>query len=317
LSSFGEQAMLLVNLERFLIFNKGISKQLESHQVSLFSSSPIFDNLSRPQLLESEPVDPMLKLSWEKELLGLYISGNPLSMFLPFLGNFNVPLIRLKQHRGDESLVAAGVITSLKKIITRKGESMLFVKIEDKNASVELLIFPRLLKTTAELWQDGSLVIVRGKLSEKDSDLKILVDQVGPLWPEKPQESIDNFKRVLMENKSVKRWSRPFTDRNKSKTATSVKVNVSEEKKKEPVEEIEPSLRIIFKEPPTLEQQKALQEILAEFKGQNSVYLRVPANNQDNVIKIAVLVDNSADLREHLRQSFDDNVQIIETGNDI
>jgi DNA polymerase-3 subunit alpha len=319
LSSFGEQAMLLANLERFLIFNKDISKQIESRQVSLFSSSPTFDDLARPQLLESEPVDPMLKLSWEKDLLGLYISDNPLSMFLPFLGRFSVPLIHLKQHRGDESLVVAGVVTSIKKIITRKGESMLFVKIEDKNASVELLIFPRLLKTTAELWQDSSLVIVRGKLSEKDSDLKILVDQVGPLWPEKPQESIDNFKRMLLENKSVKRWSRPFSDRNKdeSKVETPTAVRVSEEKMEKPITEIEPSLHIIFKNPPTAEDQKVLKETLVDFKGRNSVYLRVPANNQDNVIKIAILVDNSADLRERLRQNFTKNVQVIEPGNDI
>jgi len=319
LSSFGEQAMLLANLERFLIFNKDISKQIESRQVSLFSSSPTFDHLARPQLLESDPVDPMLKLSWEKDLLGLYISDNPLSMFLPFLGSFSVPLIRLKQHRGDESLVVAGVITSLKKIITRKGESMLFVKIEDKNASVELLIFPRLLKTTTELWQDGSLVIVRGKLSEKDSDLKILVDQAGPLWPEKPQESIDNFKRVLLENKSVKRWSRPFanTDQVDRKDAPSVEVDQNVKKAETTVTEIEPVLRIVFKTPPTTEQQQILKQAFDNFKGRNSVYLRVPANKKDNVIKIAVLVDNTVDLRKYLRDNFSDDVQVIEPGEDL
>jgi len=319
LSSFGEQGMLLANLEKFLIFNKDQSAQLESRQSSLFSSSPEFDHLARPQLLESEPVDPMLKLSWEKDLLGLYISDNPLSMFAPFLGTFSIPLIRLKNHRGDESVVAAGVITSLKKIITRKGESMLFVKIEDKNASVELLVFPSLLKSTADIWQDGAIVIVRGKLSEKDSDVKILVDQVGPLWPEKAQESIDNFKRQLLNNKPNNRWRQAYAD-NGDVNANAVIAKTEPEVKKadpKPATDVEPSLRLAFKQAPTEKEQGILKEILNNYLGNNSVYLRVPAGKRDNVIKIAVLVDNNSDLREKLRQALNGSVQVVEPGGDI
>ncbi|MBN2884758.1 DNA polymerase III subunit alpha [Patescibacteria group bacterium] len=317
LSSFGEQGMLLANLEKFLIFNKDQSAQLESRQSSLFSSSPEFDHLARPQLVESELVDPMLKLSWEKDLLGLYISDNPLSMFVPFLGNFSIPLIRLKNHRGDESVVAAGVITSLKKIITRKGESMLFVKIEDKNASVELLIFPSLLKTTADIWQDGSIVIVRGKLSEKDSDIKILVDQVGPLWPEKAQESIDNFKRQILNNKPNNRWRKSYTDNGAVKANAVITKTEPEKQTAKPAVDIEPSLRIAFKQAPTNEEQGVLKETLNSYLGNNSVYLRVPNGKQDNVIKIAVLVDNCSDLREKLRQVLNGSVQVVEPGEDV
>jgi len=319
LDSFGERGQLLANLERFLLFNKEISKQQESRQASLFSDASGFSNLSRPQLTPADPAAPIEKLSWEKELLGLYISDNPLSMFSAYLKDFCIPLMRLGQHRGDDYVVVAGVITSLKKIITRKGESMLFVKIEDKGGSVELLVFPGLLKNTLELWKDGCLVIARGRLSEKDADLKILVDQAGPLQPDNPQESLDNFKRTLLANKENNRWrhaqnggetwSRP-TAYAKAPAKTPVKFTPPVIEKKVIISE--PSLRLAFRRPPSPEQQAILKSILRTYPGSNPVYLRVPAGREDHVLKTAFLVDNCSDLRARLRLELADSVQVVE-----
>lgn len=81
---------------------------------------------------------------------------------------------------------------------------MLFVKIEDALKSVELLIFPRLYKETTDLWLDGQAVILEGKVSEKDKEIKFLVNRAAPLDPEAPQKSVDNFKRLMLETASHK-----------------------------------------------------------------------------------------------------------------
>ena len=317
LESFGEMGFLLANLEKFLLFNKENSKQQESRQVSLFAAAPQFIHLSRPQLMESEPITSIERLSWEKELLGLYISDNPLSMFADYLSGFSVPLSRLKNHRGDDYLVVAGVITSLKKIITRKGESMLFVKIEDQSGSVELLIFPSLLKATSDLWQDSNLVIARGRLSEKDADLKILVDQAGPLSSSSPQASIDDFKRALLAAKTENRWR-------KKSNGASWGQGASKPNPVEPPtvtasiinEELEPALRLAFKQAPDISQQTILKEIIARYPGKNAVYFRVPEGKIDNVLKIAAVVDNSLALRQELRQALGESAQVIEPDQD-
>ncbi len=319
--SFGERGLLLANLEKFLLFNKEISKQQESRQVSLFADAPALVGLSRPHLIEADPVAPLDKLSWEKELLGLYISDNPLSMFSSYLNGFSLPLAKLSHHRGDDYVIVAGVVTTMKKIITRKGESMLFVKIEDKGGSVELLVFPGLLKNTLDLWKDSALVVARGRLSEKDADLKILVDQAGPLLPNDPQVSIDNFKRLLLADKENNRWrNKQSGNASWSKrlpagelsTTTNIEKNVSTEKIVVPQSDLEPVLRLAFKRSPSPTEQEKLKNILAACPGKNPVYLRVPEGKNDHILKIAVLVDNSSDLRNSLRASLGDLAQVIE-----
>ncbi len=326
LAGFGELGLLLANLEKFLLFNREISKQQESRQASLFSSETEFSLLSRPQLLDPITIPSIEKLTWEKDLLGLYISDNPLSMFNSYLSGFCIPLMQLGRHRGDDSVVVAGVITTMKKIITRKGETMLFVKIEDKGGSVELLVFPGLLKSTITLWQDSALVVARGRLSEKDSDLKILVDQAGPLWPDKPQESIDEFKRLLLANKENNRW-RPGQGQGQAR-GNWVKPNIVAPVAKpiatpEPApvkintSDIEPALRIAFKTAPTAAQQEILKTVFNSHPGSNPIYLRIPEGKREHVLRIAVLVDNSAQLRANLRESLLGAAQIVEPEEEI
>jgi len=77
----------------------------------------------------------------------------------------------------EEFVNVAGVVSVVKKIVTKSNENMLFVKIEDRLSNIELLVFPRLLKETAEIWTEGNIVICRGRLSNKDNELKVLCDK--------------------------------------------------------------------------------------------------------------------------------------------
>lgn len=333
MDSFGERGSLLANTERFLSFNKEISKEVDSRQASLFASAPELNVLSRPQILDAPEPTKIEKLSWERELLGLYISDNPLSMLGEYLNGYAIPLMKLKNHRSDDTIVAAGVITSIKKIVTRKGETMIFVKFEDQGGSVELLVFPSLLKTTLEIWKDGAIVIVRGKLSEKDTDIKVLVDQVGPIDTDNPRESVDNFKRVLMANKSVNRWrgnngegggwSKPKPAYANTPTPTAAKpvattpVATQSEAPKAEIKsaltaEQEPALRLAFKKAPSTEEQEMLKTILLSMPGENAVFLRVPAGRDDHIIKTSYLVNNTSELRIKLQTAMGKSAQVVE-----
>jgi DNA polymerase-3 subunit alpha len=318
LESFGSRGLLLANLEKLLIFNRDISKQQASGQVSLFASAPEFSNLSRPQLLEEEKISQIELLGWEKDLLGLYISGNPLSSFSAQLDGFVVPLSKLGSKKGDDYIVVAGVITSMKKIITRKGESMLFVKIEDKSGNVELLVFPRTLKDTLAIWQDSNIIIARGRLSEKDTELKLLIDQAAILDPERAQESLDDFKRKILETKQNFKWRK---QNNYSSASNSQGVKeVKKEAVKVKVEldkELEPALRIAFKSTPSAEQQEILKSLEVDYKGDKAVYLRIPEGAHDHLIKTSLRVNNSKEMRDFLRSKFKNEAQVIEPDENI
>src|SRR3990167_6564855 len=77
--------------------------------------------------------------------------------------------------------------------MTRSAEPMLFVKIEDMTGSLEILVFPSLLKENNLIWQEGKVVLCQGKLSDKDQELKLLCNKVMELTSETAAEAINKF----------------------------------------------------------------------------------------------------------------------------
>ncbi len=176
LDCLGERGYLLHNLETLLTFNRDLHRTRDAGQKNLLGG------LSEPTpRLESAPAaERDKKLQWEKELLGMYVSEHPLREFWPALKTTVLSMAELKQMKTG-TVKVAGVIGRITKIITKSQQPMLFVVVEDLVASVEVLVFPSLLKTTAEQWRDGATVVVEGKLSDKDGETKILADKIWPL----------------------------------------------------------------------------------------------------------------------------------------
>lgn len=202
--SLGDRATFLASLEKLLNYNKEVAKDRDSNQASLFTDS-LTINLPKITLSQAAPIDQNEILSWEKELLGLYVSEHPYNIFRPYLEAYAVSITRLKGKRGDNSIVSAGVISTIKKILTKKGETMLFVKVEDSLMSVEFLVFPRTYKETESVWILGQAVIVSGTISEKDSEVKFLVDKAMALDYANPGESVDAFKKMMFNSPPAKK----------------------------------------------------------------------------------------------------------------
>jgi len=202
--SLGDRATFLLSLEKLLNYNKEVARDKDSNQASLFADSLTID-LPKITLSQASPIDQNEILSWEKELLGLYVSEHPYNIFRPYLEGYAVSVTRLKGRRGDNSIVSAGVISTIKKILTKKGEIMLFVKVEDSLMSVEFLVFPRTYKETESVWIPGQAVIVSGTISEKDLEVKFLVDKAMALDYASPGESVDAFKKMMFNSPPAKK----------------------------------------------------------------------------------------------------------------
>ncbi|MFZ2310175.1 MAG: DNA polymerase III subunit alpha, partial [Patescibacteria group bacterium] len=263
LDRWGERGQLLSNCEKLLSFNKEISKSKDSKQINLFFG--VSDVAVAPKItLDDYPDVPQAeKLSWEKELLGLYISEHPFNIYKPYLGTYAIPIIELNRHKGSDSVVVSGVISSIKKIITKKNESMLFVKMEDALSSVELLIFPRLLKETLIVWQEGRAIIGVGSVSEKDQDVKILLNHVSLLDSNDPQLSIDEFKRKMMSVKEngggANNWRKKYQNNNSTFTP---KTSAPIVEKPTPVTSNFKPLKIIFNSEPSVTELSELRDLL-------------------------------------------------------
>ncbi|MGB0757217.1 MAG: DNA polymerase III subunit alpha [Patescibacteria group bacterium] len=183
LNSLCEQKQLLENLDMMLNYNRIAKQESSSGQTNLFGMMD--DTLPPLTLTPTEELDTETQLLWEKEYLGLYITDHPMNAYAPYLKDISiVPCAELSEHV-DAVVRIAGVVTKLQRILTRKGDSMLFASLEDHTGLTEALIFPKLLAKTQHIWIEGTTIFIQGKVSDKDGEIKLLAESVQPINLEK------------------------------------------------------------------------------------------------------------------------------------
>ncbi|TVY07424.1 DNA polymerase III subunit alpha [Paenibacillus cremeus] len=128
---------------------------------------------------EIPPFTLTQKLDLERELLGLYISGSPMDDFEPVMRKLEIdPLHQLQEYPDGSEVMVAGLVLSNKTIVTKKGQPMAFMELEDRVGKAEVVLFPEVWKKFAPLVQKGKPVLVLAKLQLGDEDYKLLADQL-------------------------------------------------------------------------------------------------------------------------------------------
>ncbi len=179
LNSLGDQGQMLHNLDMLINYNKRAKQESLSGQTSLFG---MIDESAPPlHLSPAEQIPTEEQLSWEKFYLGLYITNHPMNAFKPYLQNIGITLCDALPQHVDNTIQVIGVVTKLQRIITKKGDSMLFATLEDHTSPIEVLIFPKLLATTQHIWIEGTTILVTGRVSDKDGEHKLLGESVKPI----------------------------------------------------------------------------------------------------------------------------------------
>ncbi len=120
------------------------------------------------------------RLGWEKELLGLYITEHPLKQYLENNNGGSVKTIKsVKEERKEGADVGVcGVVSVVKKIITKNGQPMAFATIEDLGDTIEVLVFSDVLAKSADLWENNRAINVNGRVSLRDGEPKIVCQSV-------------------------------------------------------------------------------------------------------------------------------------------
>jgi DNA polymerase-3 subunit alpha len=190
---FGDRSKLLHNLDAMLAYSNRLLKEVNSGQTDLFGETSDGQAAARPKInLENAAIiyTPREQLLWERELLGLYLSQHPLTMFETFLAEQTVPISELKAVHDGKSVIIGGATLDVREINTKNGQKMAFVKIEDQTGEIELILFPGAYQQTAGLWERDRVVLVRGKINAKDRDgnqtdeVKVMVDDAREITAE-------------------------------------------------------------------------------------------------------------------------------------
>jgi len=126
--------------------------------------------------------DEKERLAYEKESLGFYISGHPLASYASRLEKFvNATTIGLKDKADGEAVRIGGLISDIKIITTKKNDFMAFAILEDRDGTVESVLFPGVYADAVGLLKGESPVLMEGRLQKDESAIKIIVDKVIPL----------------------------------------------------------------------------------------------------------------------------------------
>ncbi len=173
---FHERGIMLANIETLLAFHKEASHGKESSQDSLFGSFAD-SGVHTLTLIPAPLATKTEKLIWEKELLGVYVSGHPLDAYKDELAKRPRISVLKKETRNGIPVVTAGMIESVRELLTKKGDRMAFVLLGDGSENIELVAFPEVYKTYHEIFAPGACIAIQGKLSMRNEEATIVIDK--------------------------------------------------------------------------------------------------------------------------------------------
>lgn len=179
LDELGERGTLLANMDTLLEFHREHA-DVPKDQNSLFSSG--VSPRAHMKLRDAMAMTLDDKLIYEKELLGLYISGHPLDKYKDKLARQKTTLKTAAAEfpRGVETVIA-GFLESVRPLLTKNGERMAFARISDYSGSIEIVVFPRVFTENIALFNPGTCLMARGKFTDRNGEPSFIIEKVKAL----------------------------------------------------------------------------------------------------------------------------------------
>ena len=238
------RAQALANLDTILEMSEQAQGLRESDQLYFFADELPDDYAwtDVPRYTELE------KLKAEKEVLGFYLSGHPLDPYRRQARTYGVTFISelVRMNPPGQPLRTIGMVLEVRRITTKKGEMMAFLRLEDQGVELDVVVFPAVMKKYVHLFQEEQLLLFEGRMEERDDHLQLVASKAADL------------SRI-----SLKRGARKFPSRN--------------EKAAKPLEKgINAGPKLFIKITPRFEsspKMKQLQKYLKENRGNTPVFL--------------------------------------------
>jgi DNA polymerase-3 subunit alpha len=206
MDNFGhDRGVLLGNIETLLAYNKE-HEHTSENQDSLFRSMTDTSSIPTLKLADFPTAASTEKLAWEKELLGLYISGHPLDRYRAIIdkrdmtiakvkvmqlpgGNSATNGIEKKENKNgtpakkpeDPIVVIAAIVDEVRPVMTKKNEMMLFIKITDFTGTLEAVVFPRTYQEFRTAFVPEQCLALKGRITERRGEKSMIVERVKKL----------------------------------------------------------------------------------------------------------------------------------------
>jgi DNA polymerase-3 subunit alpha len=186
--TFAERPLLLHNLEKLMKHSSERHKAASVGQVSMFdllgdqgadNAGSVLNILEAPRKL----VDKREQLRWEKELVGMYLTDHPLEAIMDKL-DVIITHTGGQIHEAGEAMVGipvtiAGLVDNIRNIITKRGDPMAILRVEDIDDQIECVMFPEVWGTYRDIVEEDRVLVVRGRVDARQGDMQIIVSEVS------------------------------------------------------------------------------------------------------------------------------------------
>ena len=320
---FGTRSDLLFNLERIQEYGSKSQKEALSGQTDLFGFAGAEDMRVESSIeLINAPKQHTDKerLTWERELLGLYVSAHPLDRYVKYFEEQTQPLSQVQPNTDGQKATIGGIVIDIRTIITKSGTKMAFVKMEDKTSEGEVIIFPNLYSEISEKLKIDAVLKIEGKISARDregnlkSDAQIIAETVSIITDEELENyestgrRADGLKaRKVPQTKTVSQnvsniQKKAFTPKNNSvvsnKSLEKSTSNPSRSAENYQAEKIQ-RVFVHIKNPSDHESLLSVKKICGKFPGMSEIIL-VLGEVEKSAIRMPFKVDSNSDLPKEL-----------------
>ncbi|MEK7873077.1 MAG: DNA polymerase III subunit alpha, partial [Chloroflexota bacterium] len=229
LDTLGPRGGLLAVVEKITGQAQREAKLRETGQATMFDMFGVAVSTPLPGIeLSGGAVSPTEKLEWERELVGGYLSEHPFSRaqaalrgqvdYLP--AEITTELVESTPGLHGEVIQTAGFVRSMRSLLTKDGRAFAIAQFEDTTGGVEVAVWPDVYQRTMELWREGSVLLVRGRVRVRADRVSLSCDDVRPFEAENSGEGVQEALRepVLASFEQLDELSRPAPDAPRSIT---------------------------------------------------------------------------------------------------
>ncbi len=305
LDEFGKRRTIAENYEVFSTFSKNLEKATSGNvdQTDLFGS---FDEETtnelnqKVQLDEKDPLGVMERLQKEKEYLGVYVSSTPLKGLSKYLRSKGKPICDFTEKDLEKKHRIAGILTSIRTIITKSGAAMAYAELEDAASKISLVIFPKIFADLKFKIKVDEIFVVEGRLNFRRGELQMSVYEMKGI----------SLEAMIKNAQSTGRYDPDEIVVKKQPNINVEKLSAKEESQGAPIGKTK------FKHIDILDQQVIIKiprdapsSVLSQLKlllvaqsGNYKVEMKIPQNNEIQTVKTSLTINNDEQILQKIEK---------------
>jgi len=153
----------------------------------------------------AEDVSMKEKLAWEKELTGVYLSEHPFSAVAGELSAETTLVGQIDVELVGQMVDIVGMVGSVRQLFSREGNSFASVILEDLSGQVEIMVWPKVYTDTSEIWQEGNILEVKGKVRVREDRVQLSCEEVRLYQPVEEKVEEEKAEEIALQPAEVER----------------------------------------------------------------------------------------------------------------